>query len=460
VTIHLEGGEARLVRADGRRLLSIPASFAGFDGPVTELPGGVVRLVEPTPAAAARLRDVVPSLRPRPFGTGRPSFGFGDRLGLATPGHVRALRAARSSLAPVLAQQSARELERTSRSFEGVLDAATWGVVEAGWTSGYGADADHLRTEGEVEGAVSAGFTMLTLDPSAHVDPGAAAASGAELEKKLKALPWEALEDDWAAMRRRHIGAVELELARAASTFAGALAHLARLWRAVVRTGAGELDVEVSVDETDRPTTPFDHAFLAVELRRLGVRFTSLAPRFPGRFEKAVDLAADPGEVTRALAAHARVAATHGSYKLSVHSGSDKFSLYPLLREQSLVSWHVKTSGTSYLEALRVLATTDTGLFRELLALSREHLDDDRRSYAIAEGAGVPAPTSIADRDLPSLLDDPGARQCLHVTFGTVLVDARVGPLLLEAIDDASVAYAEALERHFVLHLAPLEGLA
>jgi tagaturonate epimerase len=459
VTTGLEGGGARLVLRGSRRMLSVPAAAAGFAGTVVEEEGGAVRIVEPTPAAAARLRELVPGLRPRPLGAGCSSFGFGDRLGLATPGHVRALRAARSSLAPVLAQQSARELERTGRSFEVVLEAATWGALEAGWDSGYGADADHLRTEGEVERALAAGFTMLTLDPSAHIDRAAGAASGADLERRLDALPWEALEDDRAALRRRHSTGAELDLARAAATFGRAFAHLVSLWRAIERAGTGPVDVEVSVDETDRPTTPFEHAFLALELERLGVRFTSLALRFPGRWEKGVDLIGDLGEVATALDAHALIAAESGGYKLSVHSGSDKHSLYPLLAERADVSWHVKTSGTSYLEALRVVAASDPALFRAILALARQHVEADRRSYAIAPTAGVPGTAALAEADLPSLLDDPDVRQGLHVTFGTVLSDADVGPRLHEVLESASEEYAQALERHFLLHLDPLEIL-
>lgn len=461
--LDLADGRAQLVCVSGRRMLSVPDSVEGFEGPLVEADGATTRLVPATPAAAARLRNLVPALRPRPLGRDRSSFGFGDRLGLATAGHVRALRAAASTLEPVLAQQSVRELERTGRSFQEVLDAAMWGALEAGWASGFGADADHLRTVDEVEGAVSAGFTMLTLDPSEHVDASAGYAQCVELEHRVRDLPWPALEDDWEAMKRRHAAHASstgdnLELARTAAVYGTALAHLAMLSRAIERNSTGTLDVEISIDETDIPTSSFAHAFLAVELERLAVRFTALAPRFPGRWEKGVDLAGDLAELAHGMKTHVRVAAEHGSYKLSVHSGSDKFSVYPLLAE--LGTWHVKTSGTSYLEALRVLAHIDPPLFRDVLSLARTHLARDRHGYAIATRAAVPDDSALADASLAALLDDADARQCLHVTFGTVLSDVRVGPGLLKVVQSASDQYADALAHHFERHLAPLKALA
>ena len=454
----------RLVSVDGRKVLTVPPAVDGFEGPVVDRGGDRLRLVTPTPAVAVRLREIVPTLRPRPLGPAGRSFGFGDRLGLATPGHVRALRAVGDPPAAVLAQQSARELERTGRSFEDVLAAATWGAIETGWSCGYGADADHLRTEAEVVRAVRAGFTMVTLDPSSHADLNAARATGSDLESRVRDLPWEALEDNWKAMRRRHAGRAagaggDIQLARVAVTFGKTLARLCVLSRALAGVASVPLDVEISVDETNVPTTPFAHAFLAVELARLRVRFTALAPRLPGAWEKGVDLAGPVENVASGVEAHARVAAEHGPYKLSVHSGSDKFSLYRLLADQ-VDAWHVKTSGTSYLEALRVLASSHPALFRELLALARARLDEDRRGYAISADAGVPPPSGLADSELPGLLDRPDARQCLHVTFGSVISDVELGPALHDALVRSSEQYAEVLARHFGRHLALLGAVA
>jgi hypothetical protein len=95
---------------------------------------------------------------------------MGDRLGLATPGHVRAVRATGSSIAPIFAQQSIREMARTGRTPQQVMDDATWGAFLEGWTGGVGADADHLKTPADIDACLAAGFTFYTIDPGAHVD--------------------------------------------------------------------------------------------------------------------------------------------------------------------------------------------------------------------------------------------------------------------------------------------------
>src|SRR3954469_2660020 len=103
----------------------------------------------------------------------RPSFGFGDRLGLATPGHVEAMRRAGAGIEPIFPQQSIREMARTARTPRRVMDDALAGARESGWTGITGADADHLKTPGDVDATAAVGFTFFTIDPSDHVDPHA-----------------------------------------------------------------------------------------------------------------------------------------------------------------------------------------------------------------------------------------------------------------------------------------------
>ena len=106
---------------------------------------------------------------PVPLGL-RPSFGFGDRLGLATPGHVAAMQRAGSGIAPIYPQQSIREMTRTNRSPEAVMADAVEAAAEAGWTGDFGADADHLKTPADVDRTAAVGFTFFTIDPSDDVD--------------------------------------------------------------------------------------------------------------------------------------------------------------------------------------------------------------------------------------------------------------------------------------------------
>src|SRR5690606_11955438 len=123
-------------------------------------------------------------LHPVPLGL-RPSFGFGDRLGLATPGHVEAMRRAGQGIAPILAQQSIREMTRTRRTPEAVMADAVNALTTAEWTDDFGADADHLKTPADIDATVAAGFTFFTIDPSAAVDPRANAYSDEALRDRF-----------------------------------------------------------------------------------------------------------------------------------------------------------------------------------------------------------------------------------------------------------------------------------
>ena len=161
--------------------------MTGFEG-ARHAPDGAL-LCPLTPANARALRARLPWLNPAPLGLAT-SAGFGDRLGIATPGHVRAL--AGTAIAPVFAQQSVRENARTGRTPQAVLDDALWGAMQAGWRAPWGADADHLKTPDAVEPFVRAGYSFYTVDPSDHVDNAAQTDAPPCLAEKVAALPWDA----------------------------------------------------------------------------------------------------------------------------------------------------------------------------------------------------------------------------------------------------------------------------
>ncbi len=306
------------------------------------------------------------------------------------------------------------------------------------------------------------------MDDEAHTAPPET------LEAKLQSLPWETLEDTLGDLEARYVGR-ELELDsgtecmdrdqlwRAAAKYGHAVAHTVTMYRHILeRVGNGKFELEVSVDETANPTSVAEHLYIAGELGRLGVRWVSLAPRFVGEFEKGVDYIGDLDVFEAEFARHAAVARKLGPYKLSLHSGSDKFSIYPITAgltavvaedgEAPLV--HVKTAGTSYLEALRAVARVDPGLFREILELARDRYETDRATYHVSARLGkVPAEERLADDDLAGLLDDFDAREVLHVTFGSVL-DA-YGNRLRETLRRNHEAYGEGLAAHFERHLQP-----
>lgn len=455
------------------------ATLRAFEGEASERGAETLLLCPLTHANAAALRRALPWLQPQPLGLDT-SAGCGDRLGLATPGHVRAARAVRGDIRMIFAQQSIREMVRTGRSPDDVLDDATWGVFQEGWCSPIGADADHLKTTDDIDRCTAAGFTFYTIDPGDHVDGAADSDDQGTLRAKFDALPWPALATTAHDLRTAYVGkrlevedlvfALEEEaLVRAAVKYGRAVAHVAAMYRHLASVRApGSFELEVSVDETDTPTSHAEHIFIARELRRLGVRWVSLAPRYVGRFEKGVDYIAPggdrPGDLpidafARDFAGHSAIARSLGPYKLSLHSGSDKFSVYACAAEHTRGLVHLKTAGTSYLEALRAAGTFDPALFRDILAFAIARFDTDKASYHIsARMALVPAPDALADAELPDLLEQFDARQVLHVTYGSVLRDPDLGPRLMAGLTRNEEAYYRVLERHFIRHLSPLRG--
>ena len=120
-----------------------------------------------------------------------PSFGFGDRIGLATPGHVAAMRRAGSGIEPIFPQQSIREMTRTSRTPRQVMVDAVHGAIKSGWTGKIGADADHLKTPADVDATAAVGFTFFTIDPSGNVDAEADDYDEPTLREKFAAVAHE-----------------------------------------------------------------------------------------------------------------------------------------------------------------------------------------------------------------------------------------------------------------------------
>ncbi len=458
--VELGGNTYFLSRGPRGKVLGVLGCTEGFVG---ERLGGA--FLGPVSAAnAAVLRERIPWMAPQTLGlTG--SVGCGDRLGLATPGHVRAVRRV-ASLAPVFAQQSMRENARTRRTPQQVIDDAMWGAFQEGWRRPWGADADHLKTTEDVGRCVAAGYTFFTIDPGDHVDNSAHTAPTSELRRRVEKLPWSALADTPDAQRNRYLGREfaiegsvlgfdESALLRAACKYGCAVAHTVRMYRHLAALmGARPFELEVSVDETETPTTPEEHLFIAHELRRLEVTWVSLAPRYIGRFEKGVDYIGDVDRFAREFSLHAAIARVLGPYKLSLHSGSDKFSIYPTVAKHARGLVHLKTAGTSYLEALRSVAQEEPALFRCILRLARDRYAQDRATYHVSADVDlVPRPDGLSDNDLPGVLDAFDGRQVLHVTFGSVLDEFRAE--LLAALDASEMAHYTVLESHFARHVAP-----
>jgi hypothetical protein len=467
----LDGATAFLVRRENssQKALAVLADseapiLQAFVGEPGDLSGQALLICPLSAENAAALRRRLDWLRPQPLGLAT-SAGCGDRLGLATPGHVRAVRKA-TGVRPILAQQSIRENARTGRTPQEVMDDALWGVFQEGWRDGFGADADHLKTTADADTTAAAGYTFFTVDPGEHVDDAAHTAPLGELTGKVHALPWDTLGSSPYELYKTYLGrsfdldGLELTfdeegLLRAAAKYGRAVAHTATMYRYLEATITGRpWELEVSVDETATPTSHLEHLYIAAELRRLGVRWVSLAPRYVGRFEKGVDYIGDLEDFRADFAGHAAIARSMGPYKLSLHSGSDKFSIYPIAVAETQGAVHLKTAGTSYLEALRTIAQVEPVLFRAIYELAFLRYGEDRASYHVsAEAEHAPRAESLPDGELPAVLDQFDAREMLHVTFGSAL--AQYGADIKAVLADHEAAYYAALEAHFDRHLAP-----
>jgi len=425
---------------------------------------------------ATQLRRQFPFTSPQVMGL-TPAIGCGDRIGLATPGHIHATSSYR--IFPVLAQQSIREMARTSRSPQDVIDDVSWAVFQEGYQGGFGADADHLKTERDVEDTFGAGFTMYTIDPSEYVDDKANSYGLRTLKERFAKLPWNDLGCDGKEFPSIYLGKEfeitskdegrilklafsEEDLLRAAVKYSAAIAHTTRLKRRLDQLFNGRIyDLELSVDETSEPTSLLEHLFIALELRRLNIKVQGLALRFAGRFEKAIDYIGDTAEFEITFQHHVRIARRFGPYKLSIHSGSDKFSIYPILGRYARDVIHVKTAGTSYLESLRIIARHDPSLFRKIVCYGIGHFERDRKTYQTsARISMLPDIEKVPDDELErTYIDGDHGRQILHVTFGSVLTARtrqgrwlfreQIKKVLIDNEEEFYDVISEHLERHF-----------
>ena len=401
------------------------------------------------------------------------SFGFGDRIGLANPAHLRSLRE-EDDFAPILAQQSIRELSRTVRKAENVMDAAVWAVIQEGWTDGFGSDADHLKTTDDIDTMVDAGFTLFTFDPSDHVVNEADIMSMDELERYVSNLEWDSSSSSSDVLQRYSQKEISINDAytlaptredslRALVKYGKSILHIKKLFSYLKETYPNApVEIEVSVDETESVTTPFEHFFMANELTQLDVEFISLAPRFIGDFEKGIDYKGDLKIFKEEYLKHIAITEYFGNYKISLHSGSDKFSVYEVIGSLHSGYTHVKTAGTSYLEALRVAASADENLFREIFDFAQANYENEKKTYHVSADLNkVKKASEYSKEELAELLNLDDARQVFHVTFGLVLTIKNgdgnyiYRSRIYKCLEENEELHYEYLVKHFRRHLDP-----
>ncbi len=480
-----------LIKRDGKKLLVIAVPETGdrsnirkFEGEEIAHQGYVVKTCPLNSANAASLRELCPFTKPVPIGL-KTAFGLGDRLGNATPGHIRAVR--KFEVVPVFAQQSVREMSRTGSTPRQVMDHATWAIFQEHYTGTFGADADHLKTEDDIKETSEAGFTMFTIDTSDYINDEAVRLSPEQLEETF-ARRFDSDDEKQKFMDAYlhcefplQISFSEEEIKRKACKYLPALRRIIKMHqylsqihphlspppsRGRIKEGGDKLggkrrfDFEVSIDETDVPTSPKDHLFIVTQLVNHGVEITGLAPRFTGEFQKAIDYIGNKEKFAEELKRHAAIAKQFGGYKISIHSGSDKFSIFPIVGKVTKGLFHEKTAGTSYLEAIRVIAKNAPALYRRIHEFALTRFEKDRASYHVTTNlAAIPDVDSLTDDELEKLLDDNDVRQLIHITYGSVLQakDENGKSLfrkgIMEVLDENEEEYFELLDKHISRHM-------
>ena len=447
-----EGTVAALVRRDLEKLLAVAGertySFAG-----EEAQG--LKLCPLTNENAQALMALFPYTKPASHKGHRFTMGFGDRLGLASPGHIRAI--GDHDVYPVLAQQSIRELNLTHRTFADVISAAAFNVFQEGYKKGYGADGDHLKTKDEIRYALESGCTMVTLDCSEHIDQQAVTLPQAEIDARYAALPADVrthyegtyLDKDLPILGR--LGAEELR--RIVVVFWKGIRHAVDCYRYIDEIKTVPVDFELSIDETLTITTPAEHFVVGNELHDAGVTPISCAPHFSGSFEKGIEYAGDLNAFARDFVVHQKIA-DHFGYKLSLHSGSDKFAVFSTVGKVTRGHVHVKTAGTSWLEAMRVVAEVNPDLYRQAHRFAIEHRPEAERYYHVSTDVkDIPNIDLENDAYLPEYMNLPAARQTVHIAYGLLLEQPWFRDAFFRTMAEHEEDYYAALVRHLGKHV-------
>ncbi len=458
----IDGIPLCMIKQEDQRALAVFDAYSlGFSGLEFKTGGRKVWICPLDHGNAVHLRSRVAYTSPVMLRDRAITFGVGDRLGIATPGHIRVLR--RYRVSPVLAQQSPRELELVGRTYRDVIDPATWAVFQEGFAEPWGADGDHLKTVEGVKEVVSQGFTMITADLSDHIRTEHAGLRSDALHEAYSRLnpayrrriEKEYLGHSVTLVSGERVAFSGETLARISLVYHRALEHARTLYHACTN-GERHPDFEISIDETDTHTPPEVHVFVARELQTMGLKILSLAPRFIGKFEKAVDYEGDMERFKRTFSTHCAIA-EHFGHKLSIHSGSDKFSIYPLIGDLTKARFHLKTSGTSWLLALSVIAQVAPRLFRDLYDYAGLSFSAASRYYrTVVSRNTLSGIGHMNDRQLPGLLERRDERQVLHITYGQILSNKKLKQRIYGVLNRNIEHYWRLLEDHFGKHLRML----
>jgi len=409
---------------------------------------------------------------------GKFSFGMGDRFGHQGRAQLRACLLATDLGADVVPVWNKSNREHTfigtePASLRAEADAA---VKALGWKKPYHVDADHIRLE-TVDRFIAPSdfFTIDVADtigkPAAAADVQAFVERHPELAGKLSIPRID-----------QPLNIPRAEIVRVANKFLLAVQDAGKIYRHIVTAkGAARFITEVSMDETDSPQTPHELLIILAALADEKIPLQTIAPKFTGRFNKGVDYVGDlkqfEKEFNDDLAVIAFAVQKYGlppSLKLSVHSGSDKFSIYEPMRralKKFDAGIHIKTAGTTWLEELIGLAEAGGDgleIAREIYGYAILHVDEFCAPYAsvidinkkklpsAAEVSGWSSKqfVSALRHDQKNPAYNSSFRQLLHVSFK---VAAKMGDRYCAALKKHEAVIAKNVTENLLeRHIKPL----
>lgn len=408
----------------------------------------------------------------------RFSIGVGDRFAHQAKAQLQACILAADAGVEVVPVWNKSNREHTIIGSEpsATRAAADSAVKELSWTKPYFLDADHINLKTVQRFLDPCDF--FTLDVADLIGEAAPPEEVAKFVHKHPELIGEVVIPGVAKAFQSDRALVE----SVANKFLAAVKYAAEIYRLLLETkGAGRFVPEISMDETDSPQTPAELLMILAMIADEGIPIQTIAPKFTGRFNKGVDYQGDVAEFAREfnddIAAIAYAVKTYGlphNLKLSVHSGSDKFSIYASIHEaltRTGAGVHLKTAGTTWLEELIGLAEAGgdgLAIAKEVYVEAFARQDELTAPYAAViqiDPARLPSPGEVnvwtSEQYVGALRHEESNpaynasfRQLLHVGFK---VAAKMGPKFLAALEtNEGVVAKNVTENLFVRHIAPV----
>ncbi len=408
----------------------------------------------------------------------RFSFGVGDRFAHQAKAQLAAFQLlARDGInvAPVW-NKSNREHTFIGSEPSSVLEAGKAAVAALVWKLGWHVDADHIGLKTVDRFLPHSDF--FTLDVADFIGKPAAT----ETVKTFVDKHSELIGSVTIVNIARPFEITRAEVERVAGKFLLAVQEAGTIYQHIAaRKGAGNFIAEVSMDETDSPQTPPELLIILAALADEGIPAQTIAPKFTGRFNKGVDYVGDLAQFEKefhddlAVIAHAvKAYGLPANLKLSVHSGSDKFSLYPIIRRtlpKFGAGLHLKTAGTTWLEELIGLSEgggDGLALTKEIYACALAHVDELCAPYASVidiDRAKLPSAEVVAGWTGPQLASalrhipkhphfNQHVRQLLHVSFKLA---AKAGARYLDLLKaHEAIVAKQVTENIYERHMRPL----